>query len=68
MFTGMSLCIMLIIPTSLLLVSYADHIPVLFKMAPHTVPNLPSQTTSALPILLVTELPRHPPHYPPDIA
>jgi len=35
---------------------------VMFEMAHHTLPNLSSETTSALPILLVTEPPEHPPH------
>jgi hypothetical protein len=35
---------------------------VMFEMAHHTLPNLSSETTSPLPILLVTEPPGHPPH------
>jgi hypothetical protein len=39
---------------------------VMFEMAHHTLPNLLSETTSPLPILLVTEPPGHPPHNLPD--
>jgi hypothetical protein len=35
---------------------------VMFELAHHTLPNLSSETTSPLPILLVTEPPGHPPH------
>jgi hypothetical protein len=35
---------------------------VMFEIAHHTLPNLSSETIGPLPILLVTEPPRHPPY------
>ena len=38
----------------------------MFEMAHHIIPNLSSETTGPLPILLVTEPPGHPPLNPHD--